>query len=172
MKYLIVSTLPEEHPGAAAAIAEAKARLDVTDVVYTSGMKIAGCVGCNDCWLRTPGICRLKDDYEQLLIRFLQVDCALFITDTKLGFISYQAKNLFDRILPLATMHLKFVDGQMRHYSRYGKELDVALLYEGEADNAFMNRWLHRAIINMHGKSFGAYPLESRKELYDALDRN
>lgn len=173
MKYLIVSTLPKDNAGAAAAIADAKQRLDEPEVVYAEDMQILGCVGCNDCWLKTPGICRIKDDYEQLLTRFLQVDCVLFVTDTKFGFVSHQTKDLFDRILPLATMHLTFVDGQMRHVGRYEEHrLDVCMLYTGEADGEMLNHWLHRAILNMHGKSYGAYPMAGRKELFDALDHH
>ena len=34
------------------------------EVINTSGMKIAHCMGCNQCWLKTPGVCAIKDDYE------------------------------------------------------------------------------------------------------------
>ena len=27
-------------------------------------LKINPCIGCNHCWLKTPGICSIKDDYE------------------------------------------------------------------------------------------------------------
>ena len=34
------------------------------EIIDTSDMKIAHCMGCNQCWLKTPGICAIKDDYE------------------------------------------------------------------------------------------------------------
>lgn len=37
-------------------------------LVDTSEMNISHCVGCNCCWLKTPGICVIKDDYEQIFI--------------------------------------------------------------------------------------------------------
>jgi multimeric flavodoxin WrbA len=37
------------------------------EVVNTSGMKIAHCMGCNQCWLKTPGVCAIKDDYECII---------------------------------------------------------------------------------------------------------
>ena len=38
-----------------------------TEVINTSGMKISHCMGCNHCWLKTPGICAIKDDYEGII---------------------------------------------------------------------------------------------------------
>ena len=84
-------------------------------------MKISPCIGCNACWLKTPGVCSVKDDYEQILIAYLQHDATVIITDTSLGFIRYRAKNIVDRMLPLATMYTCIVDGQMRHVPRYEK---------------------------------------------------
>ena len=37
------------------------------EIIDTSDMKIAHCIGCNQCWLRTPGICAIKDDYETIV---------------------------------------------------------------------------------------------------------
>ena len=34
-------------------------------------MNIKGCIGCNNCWLVTPGVCTIKDAYEELLMKFL-----------------------------------------------------------------------------------------------------
>ena len=36
------------------------------ELVDTSEMNISHCVGCNCCWLKTPGICAIKDDYENI----------------------------------------------------------------------------------------------------------
>lgn len=37
------------------------------EYIATADMNIAHCVGCNFCWLKTPGICVFDDDYKQLL---------------------------------------------------------------------------------------------------------
>ena len=38
------------------------------EIIDTSDMKIAHCMGCNQYWLKTPGICAIKDDYEGVLM--------------------------------------------------------------------------------------------------------
>lgn len=170
MKYLIVNTLPAADPAGAQAAAELSQRLGGAEAVHTDGMDIRGCCGCNACWLVTPGICAIKDDYERLFIKFLQADRVLFLAQTSKGFVSYKMKNLLDRILPLATMYLTFKNGQMRHYARYKKRTDMGLLFAGdEADPDLLRRWMERAMLNLHAKSLGVYKLEEREGLYHAL---
>lgn len=136
-----------------------------SEVVYVNYMKISHCIGCNYCWLKTPGVCTMKDDYEIILKKMLEHDRIIFITDTKFGFISYTTKALFDRMLPLATMYLKFVDGQMRHIARYNIKPQFGIIYTGDGNREYLNRWLERVAINFEGKSLGAYPIKEGKEL-------
>ena len=169
MKYLIVNTLPQAVEEVEQAISELSQALYIAEVIHTEGLKIHGCIGCNDCWLKTPGICTIQDDYQQLLINFLQVDRVLFIAETRRGFVSYQMKDILDRILPLATMYLKFCNGQMRHYSRYKKQTDMGILITGDGDLEYLNTWMDRVMLNLHAESLGVYELCCRKELCHAL---
>ena len=163
MSVLIINTMPE----ASREVLEVQRTLweSGSEVVYTNYMKISHCIGCNYCWLKTPGVCTVKDDYEIILKKMLEHDRIIFITDTKFGFISYRAKALFDRMLPLATMYLKFVDGQMRHIARYDIKPQFGIIYTGDGNREYLNRWLERVAINFEGSSLGAYPLEEGKEL-------
>lgn len=170
MEYLIISTLPREEKLGKEIIKELKEQLKNPEIIYSEEYDIHACVGCNFCWLKTPGICSIKDDYEKILIKYLQVDRVIFLTEAKLGFVSYKMKNMLDRILPLVTMHLKFQNGQMRHYARYKKKTDMGVLYIGDADQVYLSRWMARAMSNFHATSLGAYPVEKRKELYHALN--
>lgn len=171
-KYLLISTLPENDPIFEGVVNELYEHVSRLQTLSTDGLKISHCIGCNDCWIKTPGLCCIKDDYEQILIKMLQSDCIIFLGETRLGFIHSRMKNIFDRILPLATMHLKVKNGQMRHYSRYKKQLDMALIYNGCADRDYMNLWLDRVELNLHGNSLGAYEVEKRRELFYELDHH
>jgi multimeric flavodoxin WrbA len=169
-KYLLISTLSNDNPTFDTVQNELQQHIGELQAISTSDMKITHCTGCNDCWIKTPGLCCIKDDYEQILTKMLQADCVVFLTETELGFVCSQMKNLIDRILPVVTMYLKFKDGQMRHYSRYNKQPDMALLYTGSADNDYLNLWLGRVQINLHGHSMGAYEVDDRENLYNELD--
>jgi multimeric flavodoxin WrbA len=81
------------------------------EVIDTSGMKISHCIGCNYCFLKTPGVCAIKDDYEQILKKLAHSDMAWLISDTHFGFINSNGKKVMDRVLPLLNMGLEFREG-------------------------------------------------------------
>ncbi len=165
MSLLLINTLEENDPVAQGVIHVLTAKTPSITVFHTVKMKISPCIGCNACWLKTPGVCSVKDDYEQILIAYLQHDATVIITDTSLGFIRYRAKNIVDRMLPLATMYTCIVDGQMRHVPRYEKKYRLGIVYSGTADVAYMEQWLDRVALNFDGISMGVYPVERCEEV-------
>lgn len=172
MEYLIISTLSKDDENVKTTISELRKNLKDIEIIYTEQMNIKGCIGCNNCWLKTPGKCSINDDYEQILIKILQYQKVIFITDTKFGFISYKLKNIIDRFLPFATMYLKFEKGQMRHYSRYKKIFKMGIIYTGNGNKEFLKHWLERVMINYHGISLGVCEMNDRGDFYNALVNN
>ena len=130
------------------------------EIINTSDMKIAHCMGCNQCWLKTPGICAIKDDYEIILKKLVQADNLWLVSDTHFGFLNYKGKRVMDRIVPLLNMTIGFRDGWMRHELRY-HALNIGLLYQGDADHAMMEDWFKRTAANIGGQSLGAIALPS-----------
>ena len=134
------------------------------EIIEAAALKIGPCIGCNYCWLKTPGICSVKDDYEEILKQIIKADQLWVISDTALGFIDHKGKNIFDRILPIATMYLKFKGDQMRHVSRYKKRTDIGLIVTGEADMDYLKKWSVRCALNFESDSLGVYGKEEVKE--------
>lgn len=169
---LIISTISKTDIEIENTINNLKKSMKDIEIIYTEDMNIKGCIGCNSCWLITPGKCVIKDDYEKLLIKYLQADRVIFITESKLGFVSYKLKNIIDRILPLLTMNLKFKNGQMRHYLRYKKKYKMGLLYKREDNQEFLDKWFKRVMLNIDGTSLGVYSINSKEEIQNALAHN
>lgn len=165
---LIISTLEKNDKNLEQLIDKLKQNNN-TEIIYAENMNIKGCIGCNNCWLVTPGICTIKDDYEKLLIKFLQAERVIFITDLKLGFVSYKLKNIIDRLLPLATMNLRFKNGQMRHYPRYKKHYKMGLIYKGDGNQEFLEKWFERVMLNIEGTSLGVYNIENEEAISNEL---
>ena len=84
---LIISTLKKDDLYYKKIIENIQKNICNFEIIYAEDMNINGCIGCNRCWLVTPGICTIKDDYEKLLIKFLQSKQVVFITDLRLGFV-------------------------------------------------------------------------------------
>jgi multimeric flavodoxin WrbA len=169
MKYLIISTVPESDIHIREVLRDFEVLLEDMEVIFVDKMKIENCKGCNSCWLKTPGICPIKDDYEQILKKFLKAKNVVYIAETKYGFVSHKMKNLVDRILPVMTMYLRFYNGEMRHISRYDKTWNIGLLFRGQGDAEYLNEWMDRFTLNLHSKSLGAYDINDRKEFIHEL---
>ncbi|MDR2957367.1 MAG: flavodoxin family protein [Coriobacteriales bacterium] len=169
MRHTVVSTIPKEDSEAQAVLRGFIDALPDTQIIHTAGMDIHGCQGCYDCWLKTPGICSIQDDYQQVFMEILQSDRLILASRSRFGFITYQTKNLLDRILPIFTMHLKVTGRQMRHYLRYQKRIDIGLLIDSGADLVFLDTWLKRVATNLDAQSLGVYRLTDRLEMIDAL---
>ncbi len=133
------------------------------EIIDTSDMKIAHCMGCNQCWLKTPGVCAIKDDYESILKKLVQVDNLWLVSDTRFGFLDHNGKRMMDRIMPMLNMTIGFRDGWMRHELRY-HALNIGLLYKGNAEQTMMEDWCKRTAANIGGHSLGAIALEKIPE--------
>ncbi len=147
----------------------AGAKAGEIDIVEAAELKIGHCIGCNFCWLKTPGECAVKDDYEIILKKLIHADQYWVISDTALGFIDHKGKNVFDRILPILTMNLHFVGDQMRHISRYGKNADLGIIYKGDADKEYLERWAERAALNLESRSLGVFDESKIKEAVSCM---
>lgn len=133
-------------------------------VIETGDMYISNCIGCNYCFLKTPGVCCIKDDYQEIFKKIINADQFWVITDTALGFMNHKGKNVFDRILPALNMYLEFRGKQMRHTIRYGKSPDIGVIYRGKADGDYMNKWNERCTANLDSRPLGAYEGNCWKE--------
>ena len=139
------------------------------DWVDASALRISHCIGCNECWLKNPGICTIKDDYEIILKKMVHSDAMWVISETSLGFLSHSAKNIFDRVMPLVTIYLHFKDGEMRHVMRYGNKLDIGIIYSGEGNQEYLEKWCERTAINFGSKSIGVISEDRVKEAVSCM---
>ena len=131
------------------------------EIINTAGMNIAHCVGCNQCWLRTPGICAIKDDYEIIIKKLVKADNVWFVTDTRFGFTDYRGKRVMDRLMPMLNMYLTFRDGWMRHQLRYRAQ-NIGIIYKGDGNQQLLEEWTVRSSANIGGHSLGAIALDKR----------
>lgn len=160
MKTLVLNTLGKEALDQVNALIKDKE----VEVVDTSDMKIAHCMGCNQCWLKTPGICVIKDDYEKIIKKLVETENLWIVSDTRFGFLDYKGKRVIDRIMPMLNMTVCFRDGWMRHKLRY-HALNIGLLYKGAADQAMMEDWCKRTAANIGGQSLGAIALNPQSAI-------
>lgn len=134
-------------------------------IISTAGMTIHHCIGCNQCWLKTPGQCAIDDDYKQIVQQLVGAQNLWLVTDTRFGFLDYRGKRVMDRIMPMLNMNIEFRNGWMRHQLRY-HALNIGLLYQGKGDQSILEDWCKRCAMNLGGHSLGVISLDkARKEM-------
>ena len=132
------------------------------EIVNTADMKIAHCMGCNMCWLKTPGVCAIRDDYEIILKKLVAAENFWIVTDTKFGFVDYRGKRVLDRVVPMLNMYIEFRDGWERHQLRY-HPLNFGVIYKGDGNQELLEEWSMRVAKNLAGQSLGVIALDKNE---------
>ncbi len=73
----------------------------VVDTMVLHEKKIADCIGCFGCWVKTPGICIIDDYAREVARAFINSDLVVYLTPVVFGGYSYQLKKVLDRMIPL-----------------------------------------------------------------------
>jgi multimeric flavodoxin WrbA len=97
-------------------------------------MDIKYCIGCFNCWVKTPGECRVADDSRDVCREYINSDLVLFASPILMGFTSTLLKKAHEKLLPLLLPYLEFVQNESHHASRYEKYPLIGLLLEKEKD--------------------------------------
>lgn len=144
-----------------------------TEILYTRKLKIAPCEGCFDCWLKTPGVCRHKDDMAAILPKLGQADIWVYATPLYVDGMTGPMKNFLDRSITGALPFFEYRDGHNRHPGRGGRkeggkivlvstcgfwELDNfdALIVHMKAFAKNANRDFAGALVRPHAGALGA----------------
>ncbi len=90
-----------------------------TEEVFLVERDIEHCRGCFGCWGKTPGKCVINDEMPGLMDLFLESDYVGLGTPVYSMYMTGLLKNFMDRLLPLATPHIrKHADGTFHHNGR------------------------------------------------------
>ena len=90
-----------------------------TEEVFLVERDIRHCRGCFGCWGKTPGKCVINDEMPGLMDLFLESDYVGLGTPVYSMYMTGLLKNFMDRLLPLATPHIrKNADGTFHHNGR------------------------------------------------------
>lgn len=101
---------------------------------YASELKIKPCLGCFSCWLKTPGLCVVKDDDAELFLKaFVGSELFVILGETPYGSFSPQIKRVLDRIIPVLHPYFRLYRGEMHHIQRYPTSRRILLARRGES---------------------------------------
>lgn len=80
---------------------------------------IKGCLGCFNCWTKTPGRCIIEDSYTEMPKYILEGGTFIIITKIKYGCYTSYVKNVIDRSIGILLPFFQTVNGELHHLPRY-----------------------------------------------------
>jgi multimeric flavodoxin WrbA len=128
--------------------------------------KVADCIGCFGCWIKTPGTCVIDDAAISIAQKLMHADVTVFLTPIVFGGYSYELKKVLDRQICRELPFFRPVKGEIHHkprYDRHSKLVAVGFLPTPNRDSEEVFRSLvSRNAINMHA------PVYSVGVVYDS----
>ncbi len=143
------------------ALTEAAARGGAqTETFPLREIKLAHCLGCFGCWLKTPGLCVENDAGRDIARAIIQSDATVLFTPVTFGGYSPELKRMVDRFIQLASPFFAMDHGEVHHPPRYARRprLMMAGVQRKRNDwEAEIFRTLAgRNAINFHPPSYAA----------------
>jgi len=109
------------------------------ELQHIYGLTVRPCLACFDCWLKTPGTCRQRDEMQALYPKIAACDVLVFATPLYADGMNAPMKALVERCLPLLEPFFEIRDGHCQHpvrsWVRPGKVVLVAACGFTELDN-------------------------------------
>jgi multimeric flavodoxin WrbA len=97
-------------------------------------LDIRYCIGCFDCWLKTPGECHSRDASADVRRAIIASDWTLFASPLVMGFPSALLKKTMDKMLPLIHPYMVLDRGELHHRARYTHYPKFGLILAREDD--------------------------------------
>lgn len=102
------------------------------DTIISDDGSIRNCIGCFGCWLKTPGVCVLKDGYHNMGGLLAKCDELVMISKCIYGSYSPFIRNVWDRSLPYLLPYFATKNGETHHKNRYKNEIALSVHFYGE----------------------------------------
>lgn len=131
--------------------------------------QIHNCIGCFNCWIKTPGKCVISDGYEEMGKNLSRCSELVIISQCVYGSTSPFIKNVMDRAISYIHPNFCIRDGEMHHKRRYPNKIKIIAYFYGEniteAEKETARKLLKANSVNYDGEVGKIIFLSSKEEL-------
>lgn len=142
-------------------------------IINFGNKSINACVGCWNCWLKTPGTCVMMDQMADCYPDYINSDTVILLMDTAQGFINHKAKSFIDRSIPHYNPYIEIVDGECHHIARYNKYPDLVFYFDKTGlknqEEQVIEDYLYRVAYQFQSKG---YRLDDSMQMIQLQSRN
>ena len=133
---------------------------------------IAYCLGCFECWSKTPGLCRIDDAGRAVAASVINSDITIFLTPITFGGYASPLKKAVDRLICLISPLFTRIDGEVHHrprYDRYPILVGLGLLAKPDLEQEHIfATLLRRNAINLQAPDHASFVIH-RHEAFAEL---
>ena len=123
-------------------------------------MKLAHCLGCFGCWVKTPGLCVEADAGRDIARAMVRSDVTVLFTPVTFGGYSPELKKMVDRFIQLASPFFQMDHGEVHHPPRYSQRPRLVMVgvqrNANPAEAHIFKTLAGRNAINFHPPSYAA----------------
>ncbi len=123
-------------------------------------MKLAHCLGCFGCWVKTPGLCVEADAGREIAKAVIRSDITVWFAPVTFGGYSPDLKKMLDRFIQLIPPHFAMDHGEIHHPPRYAHRPRLLMVGVQRRPNAhethIFKTLAGRNAINFHPPSYAA----------------
>lgn len=139
--------------------------------VVENNSKICHCIGCFNCWIKTPGKCAISDSYQEMGKKFSQCDELVIVSECVYGSTSPFIKNVMDRAISYIHPNFCIRNGEMHHKRRYDNKIVISAYFYGDKitqeEKETAQRLMEANAVNYDGKVKKVVFLNSKEALGD-----
>ena len=114
---------------------------------------VAACQGCFDCWVKTPGECKIDDYGRDTARKMVQSQLIIHFTPITFGGYSSELKKVIDRFIPTILPFFTKRHGETHHEYRYenrGSIIAIGVLDKpDEEKESIFKELVYRNSLNM-----------------------
>ena len=120
--------------------------------------KIGNCAGEFFCWVRTPGVCIIKDDNRTISAAIIASDLMIYLTPVTFGGYSSALKRIVDHQIQNISPFFAKIEDETHHQKRYEKYPDFLAVGWMDTfnaqDEAVFQYLVQRNALNWHAKTY------------------
>lgn len=114
-------------------------------------LKIANCVGCFGCWVKTPGKCVIRDDATQVYPLIARSEKVMYVSHIYYGGYDIPMKRIMERGIPVQKAFIRLHENETHHFQRNVRLKDAVIIAYGDISDK--EKEIFRRLVERNAKN-------------------
>lgn len=128
---------------------------ETDSIIISDNGSIHNCIGCFKCWTKTPGVCVLKDGYNNMGELLSKCNELVIISECVYGSYSPFVRNVLDRCLSYMLPYFETRNKETHHKMRYANKIALSVHFYGEHGVSQREQKTAKSLVVANGINMG-----------------